>query len=184
GTPAPEHRHRNTGTGTPAPEHRHRNTGTGTPAPEHRHRNTGTGTPAPYATVREAGLFLKSFGLDGAFPAETLSATATNGRVGAWPDRRRHPLVVLSPGFGVSRFTLTGLAEELAGRGFVVAAMDHAYESVGTAFSGGRMLTCIACERARNEQDLEAVTAGRAKDVSSCKGCEFARHVAGAPPRR
>ncbi|MFI9103046.1 alpha/beta hydrolase family protein [Streptomyces fildesensis] len=126
----------------------------------------GTGTPAPYTTVGEAGLFLKSSGLGDSFPAETLSATATHGRVGAWPDRRRHPLVVLSPGFGVSRFTLTGLAEELASRGYVVAAVDHAYESVGTAFPGGRILTCVACAKVQSEQDMEAVTAGRGKDVS------------------
>ncbi|MFG2629793.1 alpha/beta hydrolase family protein [Streptomyces sp. NPDC048473] len=126
----------------------------------------GTGAPAPYTTVQEARLFLKSYGLEGVFPAETLSATATSGRVGARPARGRYPLVVLSPGFGVSRFTLTGLAEELASRGYVVAAVDHAYESVGTAFPGGRMLTCVACAKAQSEQDLEAVTAGRGKDVS------------------
>ncbi|MEV7422577.1 alpha/beta hydrolase [Streptomyces sp. NPDC091212] len=126
----------------------------------------GTGTPAPYSTVREARLFLKSYGLEDVFPARTLSATVTSGRVGARPARGRYPLVVLSPGFGVSRFTLTGLAEELASRGYVVAAVDHAYESVGTAFPSGRTLTCVACAKAESEQDMEALTAGRGKDVS------------------
>ncbi|WP_326681837.1 alpha/beta hydrolase family protein [Streptomyces sp. NBC_01237] len=126
----------------------------------------GTGTPTPYATVPEARLFLKSYGLEGVFPAETLSATTTSGRVGARPAHGRYPLVVLSPGFGVSGFTLTGLAEELAGRGYVVAAVDHAYESVGTAFPGDRMLTCVACAEVRSEQDKEALTAGRGADVS------------------
>ncbi|MFF1651431.1 alpha/beta hydrolase family protein [Streptomyces sp. NPDC058240] len=126
----------------------------------------GSSTSAPYATVQEARLLLQNYGLEDVFPAETLSATATSGRVNARPSHGRYPLVVLSPGFGVSRFTLTGLAEELASRGYVVAAVDHAYESVGTAFPSGRMLTCVACAKAQSEQDMEAVTASRGKDVS------------------
>ncbi|MFI6977180.1 alpha/beta hydrolase family protein [Embleya sp. NPDC050154] len=126
----------------------------------------GTGTPARYATLEEARLLVADRGLGGVLPAETLSATGIDVAVDARPARGRFPLVVLSPGFGVSAYTLTGLAEELASRGYVVAAVDHAYESVGTAFPGGRMLTCVACEKARTEADLAAVTAGRAKDVS------------------
>ncbi|MFF7245388.1 alpha/beta hydrolase family protein [Embleya sp. NPDC008237] len=127
---------------------------------------SGTGTPAPYATVEEARLLLADRGLGGLFPAETLAATGTDVKVGARPARGRFPLVLLSPGFGVSAYTLTGLAEELASRGYVVAAVDHAYESVGTAFPAGRMLTCVACEKVRTEEDLAAVTAGRAEDAS------------------
>ncbi|MEU0939713.1 alpha/beta hydrolase [Embleya sp. NPDC005971] len=129
-------------------------------------RGTRTRTPARYATVEEARLLLADRGMGDAFPAETLSATATDAEVDARPASGRFPLVLLSPGFGVSAYTLTGLAEELASRGYVVAAVDHAYESVGTAFPGGRMLTCVACDKVRTEADLEAVTAGRAKDAS------------------
>jgi predicted dienelactone hydrolase len=35
------------------------------------------------------------------------------------------PEVVLSPGFTVSRSTLTALAEDLASHGYVVAGIDH-----------------------------------------------------------
>ncbi|MYS78858.1 alpha/beta hydrolase family protein [Embleya scabrispora] len=126
----------------------------------------GTGTPAPYATVEEARLLLADRGMGDVFPAETLGGTETDVKADARPARGRFPLVVLSPGFGVSAYTLTGLAEELASRGYVVAAVDHAYESVGTAFPGGRMRTCVACEKVRTEADLAAVTAGRAEDVS------------------
>ncbi|WFB05989.1 alpha/beta hydrolase [Streptomyces sp. LX-29] len=124
------------------------------------------GRPARYATVEEARLLLEAYGLDGVFPPETLSATATHGRFGARPVRGRHPLVVLSPGWGASAYTLTGLAEDLASRGYVVAAVDHAYESVGSAFPDGRTLTCVACDAARTEEDLVAATAGRGADVS------------------
>jgi hypothetical protein len=54
--------------------------------------------------------------------------------------------VVLSPGFTLNRATLTTLAEDLASKGYVVALVDHAYESFGTTFPGGRTLTCVACE--------------------------------------
>ncbi|MGC0422628.1 alpha/beta hydrolase family protein [Embleya sp. AB8] len=127
---------------------------------------SGTGTPAQYATVEEARLLLADAGLGGVVPAETLSGTGNDVRADARPVRGRYPLVVLSPGFGASAFTLTGLAEELAGRGYVVAAIDHAYESAGTAFPDGRMLTCVACTKVRTEEELAAVPAGRAKDVS------------------
>jgi dienelactone hydrolase len=126
----------------------------------------GSGARAPYADTEEARLLLRAQGLEDAVPAETLSATRTNSRVGARSARAAHPLVVLSPGFGAPRYTLTTLAEELASRGYVVAAVDHAYESAGTRFPGGRMLTCVACDKAQTEADLRRVNTGRGRDVS------------------
>ncbi|WP_267242744.1 alpha/beta hydrolase family protein [Streptomyces sp. PR69] len=129
----------------------------------------GTGRPARYTTAEEARLLLEAYGMAGAFPPETLGGTAVHGRVAAQPMRSvpgRHPLVVLSPGFGAPRYTLTGLAEDLASRGFVVAAVDHAYESAGTAFPGGRMLTCVACEKVRTGEDRDVLVRGRGDDVS------------------
>ncbi len=72
----------------------------------------------------------------------------TNARTGARPAPGKHPLVVLSPGFWPHHATLTTLAEELASHGYVVALLDHAYESFGTAFTGPagrRARTCVAC---------------------------------------
>ncbi|WP_243710876.1 alpha/beta hydrolase [Actinomadura sp. KC216] len=126
----------------------------------------GPGARAGYATSEEARLFLKDRDLDGVVSAKTLSATRTNARVDARPLPGRRPLVVLSPGFSVSRYTLTGLAEELASRGHVVAAVDHAYESVGTEFPGGRMLTCLACAKTKTKEDFRRATVGRGRDVS------------------
>jgi predicted dienelactone hydrolase len=64
------------------------------------------------------------------------------------------------------RGTLITLADDLAGRGYVVAAADHAYESVGTAFSGGRLLTCLACDGVSTDEERRQVAAGRARDLS------------------
>ncbi|WP_240139671.1 alpha/beta hydrolase family protein [Streptomyces sp. MUM 178J] len=129
----------------------------------------GTGRPARYTTTEEARLLLEAYDMADAFPPETLGATAVHGRVAARPvhsARGRYPLAVLSSGFGAPRSTLTGLAEDLASRGYVVAAVDHAYESVGTAFPGGRMLTCVACEKVRTGEDRDALVQGRGDDVS------------------
>ncbi|MFI8103221.1 alpha/beta hydrolase family protein [Streptomyces sp. NPDC086023] len=127
----------------------------------------GTGGPVRYLTVAEARLLLAARELDKVIPAETLAGTAAHAREGARALPGRHPLVVLSPGFTVHRATLTSLAEELASRGYVVASVDHAYETVGTAFPGGRVLECLACTRVGEEPSgYRAVSDGRARDVS------------------
>lgn len=126
----------------------------------------GFGVRVPYATTEEARLLIEAQGLGGVVTAETLAGTRTNGRLGVPPAPGRHPMVLLSPGIGAPRYTLTTLAEDLASRGYVVAAIDHAYESVGTAFPGGRMLTCVGCEKAQTEEDLRLMTTGRGRDVS------------------
>jgi predicted dienelactone hydrolase len=101
----------------------------------------GTGSAvSPYLKAREARPLLEGIGRADAFPPELLSGTGVNSRVSARPSAGTYPLVLLSPGFTLHRATLTGLAEELASRGYVVAVMDHAYESYGTEYPGGRVL--------------------------------------------
>jgi Platelet-activating factor acetylhydrolase, isoform II len=78
---------------------------------------------------------------------------------------------VLSPGFTSSRSTLTALAEDLASHGYVVAGIDHTYESFATAFPDGRVTTCLARQaRQRGTGSQEKVAAGRAADVSFVLG--------------
>ncbi|MEU6732276.1 hypothetical protein ABZ929_03580 [Streptomyces physcomitrii] len=109
-------------------------------------RGGGAGRERPYLTGVEARLLVEFPERPGVDPAR-VAATRTHARTGARPAPGRFPLVLLSPGFTLPRATLTSLAEDLASRGYVVAAIDHAYESSGTAFPGGRTLTCVACER-------------------------------------
>ncbi|MFE9629833.1 alpha/beta hydrolase family protein [Streptomyces sp. NPDC006463] len=126
----------------------------------------GTGGPVRYLTREEARLLLVDRELDKAIPVETLAGTAAHSRSHARPVAGRYPLIVLSPGFTVPRATLTALAEDLASRGYVVAAVDHAYESAGTAFPGGRVLECLACEKVEAAGGMRAVSDTRARDVS------------------
>ncbi|MFD3842727.1 alpha/beta hydrolase family protein [Streptomyces sp. NPDC058642] len=124
------------------------------------------GLLAAYMTDEEAQLLLEARGLGGVVPYETVSGARTHAHVGARPAPGHFPLVLLSPGFSMPRSTLTSIADDLASRGYVVASVDHAYESVGTAFPGGRMLTCVACERVETPQEQAAVVRGRVKDMS------------------
>ncbi len=81
-------------------------------------------------TPRESALLLAGQHVTDV-PPGVLSGTRTGAFAGAPPQRGRHPLVVLSPGFSLPRSSLTSLAEDLASRGYVVAAIDHTYESFG-----------------------------------------------------
>ncbi|MET9958417.1 alpha/beta hydrolase [Streptomyces sp. NPDC006326] len=141
------------------------------------HRDTG-GPVRPYLTEEEARLLLVDRGLDQAVPVESLAGTKAFARTGARPVAGRHPLIVLSPGFSVPRATLTALAEELASRGYVVAAVDHAYESAGTAFPGGRVLTCLACEKVTDDEGRRLVAGTRSRDVSFLLDRLTGRHPA------
>ncbi|MGV9269103.1 alpha/beta hydrolase family protein [Kitasatospora sp. NPDC003701] len=127
-----------------------------------------TGTPAPYMSVPEAKALLTDRGQLGEYVTpERVAAVRTHSRVGAVPRATPagYPLIVLSPGFTMPRASLTVLAEDLASRGYVVAAVDHAYESDGTVFPGGRLLTCTACEEVRPDGSVRRVSDGRARDI-------------------
>ncbi|MFB7866107.1 alpha/beta hydrolase family protein [Streptomyces sp. NPDC056069] len=126
----------------------------------------GHGRPAPYATEEEARLVLQGVGVTDPASVRALAGMGTYSAEDARPAPGRHPLVLLSPGFGVPRFTLTNVAVELASRGYVVASVDHAYETSGTAVPGGRILTCVACKALEDGRAKGGdVTAARAADV-------------------
>ncbi|MFD8598977.1 alpha/beta hydrolase family protein [Kitasatospora sp. NPDC059646] len=125
----------------------------------------GSGTPAPYMTTEEARLFLAAKAPGSGLPPEALAATGTWARTGAQPAPGRFPLVLLSPGFTFPRALFTGIAEDLAGRGYVVALIDHPYESTGVTLPDGRTLTCAICDQPPAGGPA-AIAESRAKDAS------------------
>lgn len=139
---------------------------------------TPGGRPAAYMTPAESALQLTSRGIAGV-PPEAFSTVETSAVGDAAPagEPRSLPLVVLSPGFTASRSTLTALAEDLASHGYVVAGIDHTYESHATAFPDGRVATCLARER-RGHGLQEKVAASRAVDVSFVLGQLTGAHPA------
>jgi hypothetical protein len=124
------------------------------------------GRRALYMTPAESEFQLTSRGIT-SIPPDTLSRVETNAVSDARPAGRQHshPLVVLSPGFTNSRSALTALAEDLASHGYVVAGIDHTYESYATAFPDGRVTTCLARGAPRRDRK-DGVAATRAADVS------------------
>ncbi len=53
----------------------------------------------------------------------------------------RFAVLVFSPGYGTNACQYTGLIEELASHGYVVAAVDYPYQSKAIAFPDGRIVT-------------------------------------------
>ncbi|MFB7266396.1 alpha/beta hydrolase family protein [Streptomyces nojiriensis] len=119
-------------------------------------------TPAPYMTAEESRQYAAATGLN--LPADLFAGVRTHSTVDAKPAKTRGglPLVVLSPGFGMPRATLTGLAEEFAARGYAVAGIGHNYEADGISFPDGRTTSCVACVN----RDYPKVGAVRAEDIS------------------
>lgn len=125
-------------------------------------------SPAPrarYVTPRESAMILRQYRIDDV-PQDLLSRTRVYAECGAPPVRPPGsglPLVVLSPGFGLPRSSCTALAEDLASRGYAVAAVDHAYEAAAITYPDGRVTGCGACHRSL---DGTRVAATRAADLS------------------
>ena len=146
----------------------------------------GGGRRASYMTPAESELLLAHAGVTGV-PPGALSTVRTNAVSDAPPagHPRSLPVIVLSPGFIHPRSVLTGLAEDLASHGYVVAGVDHTYESVATAFPDGRVATCLAREAPRRGRQ-EKVVAGRAADVGFVLGQLTGAHPAwpGGEPDR
>ncbi|UHA75121.1 alpha/beta hydrolase family protein [Paenibacillus sp. 481] len=55
------------------------------------------------------------------------------------PATKPYPLVLISHGMGTSRIMHTAQAEHLASHRYIVAAIDHTYSSVATAFPAGNV---------------------------------------------
>ncbi|MFI6575838.1 alpha/beta hydrolase family protein [Nocardiopsis sp. NPDC050513] len=123
---------------------------------------SGAGRTAPYMTEAESAATIDALGLE--LPADTLHRIRTNARLDVPPASRRgpFPLVVLSPGAGLSRTQTSALAEDLASHGFVVAGVDHAHEAAPVEFPDGLVTDCAGCRS--GEWALGAVN--RAEDVS------------------
>jgi predicted dienelactone hydrolase len=121
------------------------------------------GRVAPYTTAAVSAAIVETSGLP--LPPDILTTVGTHSadRARALPGRR--PLVVLSAGAGLSRESLTALAEDLASRGYVVAGVDHTYEARAVEFPGGRVAGCLLCERENTTEVGAWVSRGRSADI-------------------
>jgi dienelactone hydrolase len=125
------------------------------------------GPKKQYMTPLESQRNLERQNIPG-LPLDVFSTVRTNAVVDAKPAGRWHslPLVVLSPGWTQPRATLTALAEDLASRGYVVAAIDHTHENRATTFPDGHVTGCEACEVDDRPGFWEKLAQVRSKDTS------------------
>jgi dienelactone hydrolase len=125
------------------------------------------GKTAPYLTPKESELLMRSEPRLDHLPADTLAKVPTHARAGAPAVTRKGgwPLVVLSPGMTMPRATMTSLAEEFAGRGYVVAGIEHTYESLATTFPDGRTVTFEAGKAGQTPETGAKVARVRAADT-------------------
>jgi predicted dienelactone hydrolase len=140
-------------------------------------RHGSSGPTAPYMTTEEARLLIQLRAPDVTVPPEIIAGVRTWAHTGARPVPGRFPLVVLSPGFTFPRATLTGLAEDLASRGYVVALVDHPYENAGTTLPDGQTLPCALCDKLP-AGGLSDIAESRAEDVSFVLDRLTGRHPA------
>ncbi|MFJ9716906.1 alpha/beta hydrolase family protein [Streptomyces sp. NPDC101213] len=80
----------------------------------------------------------------------------------------RFPVVLFSPGSGGVRTQNTAWAEELASHGYVVAALDHPYDSAAVVLADGRTIrseTVSTGDREEDERLAAGWTAVRAADL-------------------
>ncbi|WET76540.1 hypothetical protein P3102_20670 [Amycolatopsis sp. QT-25] len=137
-----------------------------------------TNTPqAPYLgrtedearTVSEA--LARATGLPG-FLLDDIPRARTRSVFGAPVAREggRFPIVLFSPGSSGVRTQNTAWAEELASHGYVVAALDHPYDSAAVVLADGRTITTETVSSGDRERDEELAagwTAVRAADLIS-----------------
>jgi predicted dienelactone hydrolase len=115
------------------------------------------------ALARGAGL--PGFLLDGLAHARThavFNAPVAGGG-------GRFPLVLFSPGSGGTRTQNTAWAEELASHGYVVAALDHPYDSAAVVLTDGRTIHARTVSSGNRDKDAVLAagwTAVRAADLS------------------
>ncbi|WP_416873957.1 alpha/beta hydrolase family protein [Kitasatospora sp. SC0581] len=80
----------------------------------------------------------------------------------------RFPVVLFSPGSGGVRTQNTAWAEELASHGYVVAALDHPYDSAAVVLADGRTIgteTASSGDRDKDDELAAGWTAVRAGDL-------------------
>jgi dienelactone hydrolase len=109
--------------------------------------NVNHGTTIQYETPAESEGYVTGKHLEDYTSPDSLSEVSTHAFLNAPPAGQSHslPLIVLSPGYTSQRSSLTSLAEDLASHGYVVAAIDHTYETYAIQFSDGRIATCATC---------------------------------------
>ena len=112
-----------------------------------------TSRPVPY--VPDSDRIKAS--LDKDWPEMPSVNTHASWGVSLSTARKRYPLLVFSHGMNSARFYYTGLMEELASHGYVVAAIDHTFWGPGVAFPSGRVVQFEDGMEARDQLNADEI---------------------------
>jgi dienelactone hydrolase len=103
----------------------------------------GTGKYAPFIPDTQLLRYMAAdYGLPG-FTFQHLKYVSSHAYSGAEVSTAQssYPLILANPGNGSSRFLHTSQAEYLASHGYIVAVIDHTYNTFATEFPDGRITT-------------------------------------------
>ncbi|MEO2203062.1 dienelactone hydrolase [Paenibacillus pabuli] len=115
----------------------------------------GTGNYAPFIPDTQILRYMAgNYGLPG-FLFQHLKYVSNHAYLEAKVSSKlnAYPLILASPGFGSSRFLHTTQAEHLASHGYIVAVIDHTYNTFATEFPDGRITTDTTNELFSPDQD-------------------------------
>lgn len=98
------------------------------------------GPPVGYMSEGVSAAIEGAFGL----PAGTFGELSAHASASPPVADGRHPLLLFSHGLGAMHQFDTSLLEELASRGYVVAAIDHTYDAAVVELPDGRVVPGIA----------------------------------------
>ena len=142
-------------------------------------RDVGRLPHAPWITPGLAAV-QDGFGAGLGIPRDSVDWTAvrTHARAGAPAEHGNHPVVLYTPGLGFPRSAQTAIVEDLASRGYVVATVDHTFET-NVEFPGGRVEVPVPLEA--EPVTLKKILDVRVADVRSVLD-SLARLAVGANP--
>lgn len=103
----------------------------------------GTGKYAPFIPDTPILRYMAAnYGLPG-FTFQHLKYVSSHAYSGAEISSAQtsYPLILANPGNGSSRFLHTSQAENLASHGYIVAVIDHTFNTIATEFPDGRITT-------------------------------------------
>jgi hypothetical protein len=92
-----------------------------------------------------------------AMPGVAFGEVRTAAMLDAPPLKTRFPLVVFSHGMNSARYFYTTLLQDLASHGFVVAAIDHPFWTLTTAFDAGHNIPMAESMAARDQLTSEQI---------------------------
>src|SRR4051812_32119043 len=114
--------------------------------------------PGEVLTAAEQSTYESVFAL----PAGALDGIGSTTTADAPPAAGKHPVILLSPGWGNTSGLHDAQASDLASHGYVVVGIDHPGDTTAVDAGGGRILTMNpAGEKIQNKSALQRVAVTR-----------------------